>query len=59
MMLGMGLYLFPTHTNLVYKQSRFFTDGRGGGGICTQPNPIKSIFSWSVRKKQVLTWYFS
>ena len=30
MMLVMGLYLLPTHTHLVYEQSRFFTDGRGG-----------------------------
>ena len=59
MMLVMGLYLLPTHTHLVYEQTRFFTEGRGGGGICKQPNPIRSIFSWSVRKKQVLTWYFS
>ena len=32
MILGMGLYLFLTHTHLVYEQSRFLTDGRGGGG---------------------------
>ena len=44
-MLGIGLYPFPTHTHLVYEQTRFFTDGRGGGDICTQPNPIRSIFS--------------
>ena len=51
----MGLYLLPTHTHLVYEQSRFFTDGRGGEGISTQPNPIRSIFSRSVSKKQVFT----
>ena len=56
MMLVMGLYLLPTHTHLVYEQSRFFTNGRWG---CTQPNLIKSIFSWTVSNKQVLTWYFS
>ena len=59
MMLVMGLYLLPTHTHLVYEQSRCFTDGRGGEGIYTQPNPIRSIFSRSVSKKQVFTWYFS
>ena len=41
----MGLYLLPTHTHLVYEQTRFFTEGRGGGGICKQPNLIRSIFS--------------
>ena len=59
MMLGRGLSLLPTHTHLVYEQTRFFTEGKGGGGICTQPNSIRSIFSWSVSKKQVSTWYFS
>ena len=47
MMLGMGLYLLLTHTPVVYEQTRFFSEGRGGGDISTQPNPIRSIFSSS------------
>ena len=36
-MLGTGLCLLHTYTHLVYDQTRFFTDRRGGvrGGIYT------------------------